>query len=190
METRLSRFLFKYCLTPQSSTGVAPAELMFGRCLRSHLDHVHPSLDRKVRLSQERQKQGHDLHAGVRGFQVGDLVYVRNYGSGEAWLPGKVTEVQGSAIYAVLLDDGRSVRKHTDQLRARTGITEVRSALVVPGGWAVLEDDETDVPDVPSSAVTTDPGGVDQAVGDPPPPLPPDPVPDITAPVPSDEPDD
>ena len=101
-----------------------------------------------------------------------------------------MTEVQGSAIYTVLLDDGRSVRKHTDQLRARTGITEVRSALVVPGGGAVSEDEETDVPDVPSSAVTTDPGEVDQAVGDPPPPLPPDPVPDITAAVPSDEPDD
>ena len=30
LETKLSRFLFKYCLTPQSTTGVLPSELMFG----------------------------------------------------------------------------------------------------------------------------------------------------------------
>ncbi len=31
LETKISRFLFNYRLTPHSSTGVSPAELMFGR---------------------------------------------------------------------------------------------------------------------------------------------------------------
>ena len=44
LETKLSRFLFKYRLTPHSSTGTAPSELMFGRCLRSQLDNLHPGL--------------------------------------------------------------------------------------------------------------------------------------------------
>ena len=35
LETKLARFLFKYRLTPQTVTGVSPAELMFGRPLRS-----------------------------------------------------------------------------------------------------------------------------------------------------------
>ena len=35
------------------------------------------------------------------------------------WLPGKVTGIQGSTLHTVLLKDGRSVRRHTDQLRPR-----------------------------------------------------------------------
>ena len=36
----LDRFLFNYRLTPYSTTGVSPAELMFGRRLRSRFDLV------------------------------------------------------------------------------------------------------------------------------------------------------
>ena len=119
LETKLARFLFKYRITPQSSTGISPAELMYGRRLRSHLDNLRPDLDKKVRQSQERQKRGHDSHAKFREFKVGDSVYAKNYGSQVVWLPGKVTEIHGSALYTILLNDGRSVRKHTDQLRMR-----------------------------------------------------------------------
>ena len=35
LETRLSRFLFAYRTTPQTSTGMSPAFLMFGRTLRT-----------------------------------------------------------------------------------------------------------------------------------------------------------
>ena len=38
IESRVSRFLFKYRTTPHSTTGVPPAELMFNRHLRTHLD--------------------------------------------------------------------------------------------------------------------------------------------------------
>ena len=42
---KLSRFLFHYRVTPQSTTGKAPAELMMGgRQLRSRLALVKPSL--------------------------------------------------------------------------------------------------------------------------------------------------
>ena len=40
LETRLSRFLFAYRTTPQTSTGISPAFLMFGRTLRTRLDPV------------------------------------------------------------------------------------------------------------------------------------------------------
>ena len=33
IQTKLSRFLFKYRITPHSTTGISPSELMFGRCL-------------------------------------------------------------------------------------------------------------------------------------------------------------
>ena len=34
-------------------------------------------------------------------------------------MPGKVTNKLGSTMYGVLLNDGRSVRKHADQMRSR-----------------------------------------------------------------------
>ena len=36
LETQLSRFLFQYRITPHTSTGVSPAELLMGRQPRSH----------------------------------------------------------------------------------------------------------------------------------------------------------
>ena len=56
LETRVARFLFKYRLTPQSTTGVSPDELMFGRPLRSQLDLLQPNLQASVNwCTQESQ---------------------------------------------------------------------------------------------------------------------------------------
>ena len=38
----IDKFAFNYHLTPHSTTGVLPVELMFGRCLRSRLDLLWP----------------------------------------------------------------------------------------------------------------------------------------------------
>ena len=38
MESRVARLLSRYRVTPQSTTGRSPAELMFGRKLRTRLD--------------------------------------------------------------------------------------------------------------------------------------------------------
>ena len=78
LETRLARFLFQYRLTPHSSTWQPPAELLMGRCPRSHLDLLFPSVTKWVQQSQERQKTSHDQHVQPRTFQVGDKVYVLN----------------------------------------------------------------------------------------------------------------
>ena len=44
IETRIPRFLFQYCLTPLSTTGLSPAELLLGRCPHMHLDQLRPIL--------------------------------------------------------------------------------------------------------------------------------------------------
>ena len=38
LDTRLARFLFQYRLTPHTTTGLSPAEMLLGRRPRSHLD--------------------------------------------------------------------------------------------------------------------------------------------------------
>ena len=48
VETRVLRFLARYRITPQTSRGVSPAELLLGRKPRSRLDLVHPQIGRKV----------------------------------------------------------------------------------------------------------------------------------------------
>ena len=62
LETRVSRFLSRYRITPQTSTGVSRAKLLLGRKPRSRLDLAYPDISRKVRDSQWSRKQRHDLH--------------------------------------------------------------------------------------------------------------------------------
>lgn len=142
LSTRLSRFLFKYRIIPHSSTGVSPAELMYGRKLRTQLDYLHPDLSRQVQQSQDRQKQGHDVHSRLREFSVGDNVYARNYGQGPLWLPGKVIDVSGSVSYLILLEDGRRAHRHVDQLKSRRSGEPITTSQARAVSEQVLEDFE------------------------------------------------
>ena len=63
LKTRLARVLLSYRITPQSSTGVSPAELLLGRCPRTRLDLLKPNLADKVENKQLQQKVDHDRAA-------------------------------------------------------------------------------------------------------------------------------
>ena len=63
LKTRLARVLLSYRITPQSSTGVSPAELLLGRCPRTHLDLSKLNLADKVENKQLQQKVDHDRAA-------------------------------------------------------------------------------------------------------------------------------
>ena len=63
IETKLSRFLFAYRVTPHSSTGTSPAELMFNRRLRTPMDNLRPNLDKRMQQAQEQQKSTYDRRA-------------------------------------------------------------------------------------------------------------------------------
>lgn len=115
LETKLSRFLFKYRSTPQTTTGATPAELL-GLKFRTQLDQVRPSLAGKVGLSQSKQKEHHDQHARDRRFAASDSVYVRGY-SGQKWIPATLVERTGPVSWRVKTGDGRLVRRHQDQIR-------------------------------------------------------------------------
>ena len=71
LQTRVSRFLFAYRNAPQSTTGRAPAELIFGRALRSPLERLRSSLRAAVG-AQAASKAQHDRRAQVRTFSAGD----------------------------------------------------------------------------------------------------------------------
>ena len=118
LETRISRFLFKYSTTPHTTPGISPAELLMGRQLRSHLSLLHPdfTIQDRVLNKQQSQKDHHDSHANRRHFTIGDTVFVRDFPTGNKWLPGTVTQSKGPLSFLIKLADGRVFRRHIDHI--------------------------------------------------------------------------
>lgn len=98
---RLQRFLFKYRITPHSTTGISPAELLFGRRPHSILDCFQPEINMKVELKQNQQKQYHDPSKKLR---PQDKVLVEKFDSNpHKWLPGQVEAITGPCSYRIKL---------------------------------------------------------------------------------------
>ena len=117
LQHRLSIFLHTQHVTPHSTTGVPPAELLMKRNLKTRLDLTRPTLTSKVEQAQLKQKNDHDRSVRERHFQVGDSVFSRNFGPGKVWLEATVVEVTGPVSYRVQLENGFVIRRHVDQLR-------------------------------------------------------------------------
>ena len=117
LQDRVNSFLFKYRTTPQSTTGVSPAELLINRKLRTHLDLLAPDIGERVRKRQTLQKHSHDLHAKDKLFRENDQVLAKNFGHGPPWITGKILKESGTTTFLVELADGRVIRRHSDQLK-------------------------------------------------------------------------
>lgn len=109
-------------MTPHTTTGSSPAELLLGRRLRTRLDAIRPNLERQVEAKLLGQKENYDKRARERTFTETDRVYVRNFGRGETWLPGDIVQTLGPVSFQVRLTDGRLVRRHQNQIRKRTDV--------------------------------------------------------------------
>ena len=48
IQTRFSKFLFQYRITPHTTTEVSPAELLLGQLLHSRMDFLYPDLSQNV----------------------------------------------------------------------------------------------------------------------------------------------
>ena len=106
INTRVSRFLFTYRITPHTSTGKSPAELLMNRKLRSNLDLIKPSLHQKM------------IHA-----------------TGAKWLPGIITKINGPLSYEVKTEN-KDIKCHIDQLQKRElskrGIEQIPFDIELP----------------------------------------------------------
>ena len=107
IKSRLAKVLLTYRISPQSTTGVSPSELLVGRRLRTRLDLLKPNTAATVEEKQLKQKRQHDARAKDRTFELGNLVFLKNFGHGRRWLRGKITKITGPVSYHMLLDDGR-----------------------------------------------------------------------------------
>ena len=114
----LDQFLFNYRLTPHTTTGISPAELMMSRKLRCRLDLLSPF---EAVQSKVLHKQGSQLknHPGSRTVDIdpSSSVMVRDYSSHpRKWAPATVVKQSGPLSYKCELQGGGMVRRHQDQV--------------------------------------------------------------------------
>lgn len=129
IDLKINNFLFRYRITPHSTTGVTPSELIYGRIIRSALDLLHPSngLENRVLRKQQSQKQNYDASSPRRiEIDEGSKVMIRNYPlpAIPKWIPATMTTQTGPLSYGLELDSGRKVKRHQDQIHVPAEATE------------------------------------------------------------------
>ena len=157
IESRVVRLLSRYRMTPQSTTKVSPAELLFGRKLRTPFDLLRPDMASRVHCKQAKQKENHDVHSKQRELQVGMSVYVYNNNGHPEWLAGTIEKQTGPVSYVVKLSDGRTWCRHVDHIRIRTvqeTYPDTDSDDIVP--LTTLSPDITETTNSPTSVSETE----------------------------------
>ena len=157
MMSRIARVLTAYRVTPQSTTGVSPAELLQGRRIRTRLDLLKPNIAERVENQQMKHKVSHDRSSRLTYFVKGETVYVQNFGTGQRWMPAVVQEVTGPVSFLVKLQDGRLMRRHQDHLRKRIPEDTNVERPVPEGITDVLVDTVPGVSVAPNSTVGNGP---------------------------------
>ena len=118
LNQKLASFLLSYRTTPHTLTGAAPAELMFGRNLRTRLDVLKPNLHNRV---NKRTSASAITSKEPRELAVGDRVLVRDYRQAkESWIEGVVIQKLGPVTYKVQVDNNLIWKRHIDQLISAT----------------------------------------------------------------------
>ncbi|KRY28532.1 Uncharacterized protein T01_15817 [Trichinella spiralis] len=103
-EYNLANFLFCQHVTPCTTTGKSPAELLMNHVVLEDLDKNFEK---------------------VRTFQTYDQVYARNYSSEKTWKPATVVTQTGPPSYQVQTEDGQLWPRHIDQIKLEKKTVEV-----------------------------------------------------------------
>ena len=104
-----------YCTTPHSTTNCTPAELLFGRRLRTALGIIKPSLSNNM----EKNRNNMICRAQNRRiweFSNGQEVFIRNFGVGSRWISGVIVNSSGPLTWLIKLEDGKTVIRHADHI--------------------------------------------------------------------------
>ncbi|XP_043240294.1 uncharacterized protein K02A2.6-like isoform X1 [Amphibalanus amphitrite] len=94
------------------STGRSPAELLYGRTLRTRLDLLRP--DRAQMAVDYQARMAETAGGELRGFGIGEDVWARSF-SGPKWRRGRIAAKTGPVSYEVDVGD-TCWSRHADQL--------------------------------------------------------------------------
>ncbi|XP_043242963.1 uncharacterized protein K02A2.6-like [Amphibalanus amphitrite] len=115
VDLSLSRALLAYRVTPHAATGRTPAEMLFGRNLRTRMNLMVPSAETALQAARDRQRE--TAGGRSREFAVGATVWARSYDGRQKWVRGTVVARPGPVSYEV--DVGHVIwSRHVDQLLA------------------------------------------------------------------------
>ena len=76
----------------------------------------------RVATAETQQKSRHDRHSRKRSFCVGDTAYAQNYNGNGKCIPGTIVELTGPVSVKVELENGTRIRRHHDQILARSTV--------------------------------------------------------------------
>eukprot|EP00731_Ephydatia_muelleri_P032647 Em0024g191a len=114
----LSEFLRTYRNVPHSTTGRSPAQIVFGRALRTRLSFVLPCMSERVR-EQLQPQEGLPV---PRLFIPGARVWIRDFrpNAPYKWMPGTILSTVGPLHYTVSTQGGSQRKVHVDHLLSRS----------------------------------------------------------------------
>ena len=115
---RMHKFLFDYRSTPHAVTGRSPAEMMFGRNLRTRFDLLRPDLHADLSRKQERRAAHYEKEGKMHEFAEGEPIFARFYQGATKWRAGTIMRRTGPVSYEVQIGDQIQSR-HASQLHKR-----------------------------------------------------------------------
>ncbi len=120
IQEKLDSFLFKYRITPHATTGVSPAQLMFGRNLKCVFDLLHPfnTIQKKVVQKQNNQKCHYPGNRDL-SLDPNNPVMIRMYSGPNKWKPATVISNTGPVSARCIDNDGQEHRRHHNQIIPR-----------------------------------------------------------------------
>lgn len=113
IQSNLNEFLRQYRNAPHSTTGQSPAQLFFGRSLRTRLDLIFP----QEVSTLVTQKQYMKFDANFRNFNTEDNVWFRSENPRmDKWVQGTILHRLGDLHYHIAYN-GKLYKRHIDQIR-------------------------------------------------------------------------
>ena len=135
LSSKLSRFLLSYNSTPQTVTGVSPAELSMNRKIKTVLDWIIP--EKTTVRERMREHQEIQNFLAIREFTEGELVFAKIFYTGSRWKKGVVERQRGPMSYEIELESGTCgkatcgpCKKKTNRARLRERCGNGRNKLI------------------------------------------------------------
>ncbi len=116
MEIPLFKFLFKYRVTYQTTTGLSPAQLLMRRRQRTHLDLIHPNTSPQTDV--DKQQKADSTMKTPHTFTIGENSFGKDFYQSK-WILVVVTRISGPRSYHVKTNKGVVLRRHMDHLQTR-----------------------------------------------------------------------
>lgn len=130
----VQNFLLKYRITPNSVTGISPAELMFRRIPKTKLDLLRPTANckREGREIENEKRREEDQNTNRNRYIEGQSIWIFNKRNGtNKWMNGKIAKIVSPYTYLVYAD-GEVRYVHADDIRANTSVTTSTPVTSLP----------------------------------------------------------